>query len=410
MNIKITQLPSGLTILTDTMPDIASATLGLFVGVGTRFETAAQGGLSHLLEHMFFKGTTTRPAKLLNQTIENVGGSLNAYTSREQTAYHARVLGADVPLALELLADMRLNSTFRADDLAREKSVIASEIGEAYDAPDDWVFDLFQLTAYADQPLGRPVLGTVDTLEGISPDDLRAYVGTHYLSGNTVLAAAGAVDHAQLVALAQQHLAALPQQQQPEATPARYTGGTAVEARDTEQLHIALGHRGVTYSHKLFQAQALFAMSLGGGSSSRLFHEVREERAMAYSVSAFIQPFADDAVLNIYIAADPAKGAEALKISLEQLHTLAETMSEAELERAKALTRAGLLMGLESSESRAERLAGHWYQYGRIIPVEETLASLNAVTLQDIRTYASLVLASPVTRTAVGPVDTLGWT
>ncbi len=409
MKPEITTLPSGLRIVTDPMPDVASASIGLWFGVGTRFEKANEGGLSHLLEHMFFKGTRNRNAQMLNQSIENVGGALNAYTSREQTAYHARILAEDAPLALELLADMMLHSKFDEGDLGREKSVIAAEIGEAYDAPDDWIFDLLQLTAYPDQPLGLPVLGNEKSLETITRQQLIQYVKTNYRASRCILAGAGALKHAEVVALAEKLFSPLEAGEPDNMTAARYIGGSVAEARDIEQLHLCIGHRGVTYGHELFHAQTLFTMALGGGTSSRLFHQIREERALAYTVSAFIQPFIDDGLLVIYLAADPERANEAYDIAMRELQTLGSNMTQEELDRARALTRASLLMGLESTENRAERLAAQLLQYNRLIPLEETLAALASVTLADIKRYADLMLASPLTRVAVGPTEDLSW-
>lgn len=409
MKQQITTLPSGLHIITDFMPDVASASIGLWFGVGTRYEKPHEGGLSHLLEHMFFKGTEHRDAQILNQTIEAVGGSLNAYTSREQTAYHARILAEDVPLALELLSDMMLHSRFEEEELQREKSVIAAEIGEAYDAPDDWIFDLFQITAYPDQPLGRPILGKIKSLNGISREQLFGYVADYYRAGRCVLSGAGAVKHEEIVALAQKYLAGLPGGELKKPEPAHYRGGSVTEARAIEQLHMCLGHRGVTFGHELFHAQTLFIGALGGGTASRLFHEIREERALAYSVNAYMQPFQDEALLVIYCAADPDRAQDAYEIAIRELHSLGSNMTQAELDRARALSRANLLMGLESTENRADRQAGQLLYYGRTIPVQETLDALARVTLADIRRYADLMLDSPLTRAAVGPVEGLGW-
>lgn len=409
MKPEITTLPSGLRVVTDTMPDVASASIGLWFGVGTRFEKAGEGGLSHLLEHMFFKGTSNRTAQTLNQSIEDVGGALNAYTSREQTAYHARILAEDAPLALELLSDMMLNSKFDEGDLQREKSVIAAEIGEAYDAPDDWVFDLLQLTAYPDQPLGLPVLGNEKTLEQISRPQLMDYVKANYRADRCILAGAGALKHADVVALAERHFTDIAAGQPGSMQPASYKGGSVTEDRDIEQLHMCLAHRGVTYGHQLFYAQNLFSVALGGGTSSRLFHEIREERALAYSVSAFVQPFLDDALLVIYMAAEPERASEACAVAMRELHSLGHNMTQAELDRARALSRANLLMGLESTENRAERLAVQLLQYNRLISPDETLDALAHVTLDDIKCYADLMLASTPTRVAVGPMRDLIW-
>jgi predicted Zn-dependent peptidase len=407
MSVKVSHLPSGLTIISDSMPDVASISMGLWFGVGTRFETPTQAGLSHLLEHMFFKGSITRDAKTLNRAIENVGGSLNAYTTREQTAYTGRVLSADLPLATELLADMLLQPKLDPGDIEKEKSVIAQEIGEAYDAPDDWIFDLFHLTAYPDQPLGQPVLGSPETLAGITDSVLRDYIATHYRAQRCVLAAAGALEHQQLVKLAEQHFARLPPGDPVACAPAHYRGGDALENRDIEQLHLCFGLEAVPATHPLFHAQALFSLALGGGTSSRLFHEVREERALAYSVSAFTSPYQECGLFMIYAAADPARAQEASNLILHETTTLAKTITAEELERSKALARASLLMELESTSARAERAAHTWLTHSRIISTQDILSKIEAVTLADIAAISAKLLASPLTRTAVGPVAAL---
>ena len=400
---QITRLPSGLVVVSDFMPDAASVSLGLWFGVGTRHEAAPENGLSHLLEHMFFKGTRSRDARTLNQTIEAVGGSLNAYTAREQTAYQARVLPEDVPLALELLADILLNSRFDTDDLSREKDVISAEIGEAFDAPDDWVFDLFQMTAWPDQPLGRPVLGSIPSLRSLGRQSLLDYIAIHYRAGRCVLSAAGAIAHDELVVQAERLFATLADGAGPTAVPALYRGGTRLESREIEQQHLCYGLRGVGFTHPLFYAQTLFATALGGGTSSRLYHEIREERGLAYSVSSFAMPFADDGLLATYMATDPERADEAVSAMLAQIDSLCTNPGQSELNRARALTRAGLLMSLESTESRAERMATQWLTHGRLISIDETLAAVQNVTLGEMAAYAAWLRQHPATCTALGP-------
>jgi predicted Zn-dependent peptidase len=407
MSLQKTTLPSGLTVITDSMPDVASVSLGLWFNVGTRHESLQQTGLSHLLEHMFFKGTLARDAKTMNRTIEAVGGSLNAYTAREQTAYTARVLAADVPLALELIAEMMLQPRFDVSDLEKEKSVIAQEIGEAYDAPDDWIFDLFHTTAYPGQALGMPTLGTTQSLAPLKAADLRSYVASHYNAPRAVLAAAGAVDHGVLVELVKKHLATLPTAKGTPIQPAMYKGGDALEDRDIEQLHLCFGLEGVGITEPHFIAQTLFALMLGGGTSSRLFHEVREERALAYSVSAFSSPYQDTSQLLIYAAADPERAQEASALILKETAALAAAPSTEELDRAKAQAIASLLMELESTGARAERVAMSHLQHGRVISTDELRQKIQRVTPADIITAAQLLLKKPLTRTAVGPIAAL---
>lgn len=407
MSVHLTTLPSGLRIVTDTMPELATVSLGLWFGVGTRHEPAHLGGLSHMLEHMFFKGTATRDVRTLNRTIEDVGGYLNAYTSREQTAYHVRVLAEHVPLAMELLADILLQSRFDPADIEREKSVIAQEIGEAYDTPDDHVFDLFQSACYKDQPLGQPVLGEVETLAPVRRDDLLAHIASYYHTGNAVLSAAGAVDHNALVALAERYFSSLPQGKINPPPPARFTGSEVLENREIEQLHICLGLPGVSYHHPDYNTQNLLAMALGGGASSRLYHELREEKGLAYSISAGPTVFTDSGLVMIYAACDPTRAGEAIPAALDQLKQLIADIDDAELARAKALVRAGLLMDIESPMARAERMAGQLLILGKLVTVEDSLALMNKVTVADIKAFGAKLQRGPLARAAVGPLEAL---
>lgn len=407
MSVRLTTLSSGLRIVTDTMPELATISLGLWFGVGTRHEPQHLGGLSHMLEHMFFKGTATRDVKTLNRTIEDVGGYLNAYTSREQTAYHVRALAEHTPLAMELLSDLMLHSRFDPTDIEREKSVIAQEIGEAYDTPDDRVFDIFQSACYKDQPLGQPVLGEVETLAPVTRADLIAHIATFYRAGNAVLAAAGAIDHDALVALAETYLKDLPSGTIDVPVAAVFTGTEVLEPREIEQLHICLGLPGVAYNHPDYSTQTLLATALGGGASSRLHHELREERGLTYSISAGPMSFADSGLVMIYAACDPARAGEAVPAAIDQLKLLITEIDAPELARAKALVRAGLLMDLESPMARAERMAGQLLTLGKMITVGDSLAMLDAVTLDDIKRFGHHLLQGPLARAAVGPLETL---
>ena len=407
MQPRLTTLPSGLRVVTDAMPDTAAASVGFFTGVGTRFEEMNQAGLSHLLEHMFFKGTKTLDAKTMNRLIEDVGGSLNAWTARDQTAYYASVLGEDVPLALDLLADMMLNPRFDADDLEREKHVIAQEIGEAKDTPGDLIFDVFQSAAWPDQPLGLPVLGEEQTLEGITRQHLLDYVASHYRAESCLLIAAGAVDHEAVAQQAEKLFAALPSGAAPAPVRAVYRGGEISVVREHEQLHLCLGLRGSSSRSADLHAEMLFATALGGGTSSRLFHEVREARGLAYSVSASLTPYEDDGILSIYTACDPERAELALEVITRETAALVHSITAEELARAKALLRAGLLMEMDSSSSRAIRLASSLFTHGRIMPVAETLEKIAMVTLEDVRRVGARLLASPLTRATVGPAEAL---
>lgn len=405
---RLTTLPSGLRIATDAMTDVSGVSLGFYVGVGSRHEDRAQGGISHLLEHMFFKGTETRDVQTLNRAIESVGGYLSAYTSRDQTAFYTKVLREDVPLALDLLADMMHHPRFDPVDLAREKDVVAQEMGEATDAPDDLVNDLLQEAAWPGQPLGAPILGRPDSLEPLTRDDLLGYVHTHYRAGQCVLAAAGAVDHDALVREAERLFSFLPAGRAADPVPAHYAGGEARTARaHQEQLHLSFGLPGVGVHDPAYMAQMLFAIALGGGTSSRLFHEVREVRGLAYSISASVSPYADGGLFSIYAACDPDRAGEAVPVILHELRALGTTLTEEELARAKALIRATLLMEMESTAARAERLASHLLTHNRLVPLEETLARLHAVTREDMARFSATLLEGTLSRAAVGPLEAL---
>ena len=405
---KISTLSNGLRVATDTMPEAFSVNLGFYLDVGARHEQAHENGLTHLLEHMVFKGTHSRDVRAINKAIDDVGGSLGAYTARDEVSYYAQVLPENIALALDLISDMMFEPKFDADDLEKEKSVIAQEIGESLDAPDDHIFDLLQDKAWPDQPLGRPILGTVETLKPVTPEQLRSYFNRFLKAESCVLVAAGAVDHERFVREAETYFSRLAAGKADPHLPARYIGGSALAVRDQqEQMHLCYGLEGVGVHHPDYYAQGIFATILGGGVSSRLYHEVREERGLAYSVGAGQSPYADTALLSIYAACDPARAREASAVILDETRRLVETLTEEEFKRAKAMIRAGILMGSEDSDERSSRLAAQLLTHQRIIPLEEGLQRYADVTLQNVRDYAQRLLASPLSRAAVGADRTL---
>src|SRR3990167_1654439 len=315
MTVRITTLENGLRVITDNIPGVATATLGLWVQVGARYEPAALNGISHFLEHMAFKGTATRTAKQIAEEIENVGGHLNAYTSRENTAYHARVLAADVPLALELIADIIQNSTFEEQEVARERNVILQEIGQTLDTPDDIIFDYFQEIAFPNQPLGRSILGKPAIVEKISGDDLRNYINQEYTASRMVFAAAGAVTHDQIVDLCQKHFVKLPTHPTKDYEKAMYKGGNFFEKKELEQVHLLVGFESCPYGHPAYFPFAVFSNLLGGGMSSRLFQEVREKRGLVYSISCFNSVFRDTGIFGIYAGTSEEKVSELIPVT-----------------------------------------------------------------------------------------------
>jgi len=408
MTVRITKLDNGLTVATDATPQLKSAALGIWVNVGARHEPAELNGVSHMLEHMAFKGTKRRSARGIAEEIEAVGGHLNAYTSREHTAYVARVLSADVPLAVDLISDILQHSVFDQTELERERAVILQEIGQALDTPDDLVFDNLQEIAYPSQALGRTILGTPERVRGFRRDDLASYMSANYRGPTMILAAAGGVDHDALVDLARTHLGGLSDGATSAHEPARYVGGDHRVVRDLEQVHLLLGFDGVTYDDPDFYAAQVYATLLGGGMSSRLFQEVREVRGLAYSIYAFAASYVDTGLFGVYVGTGEAEAAEIVPVIAEELAKPVTDVSDDEVARARAQHKAGTLMSLESSSSRVEQLARQLLIFGRPIPLDEVVAKIDQVDTAAIRRVAKRVVESSTpSLAAIGPLSRL---
>ena len=385
MSVEVTRLPSGLAVITDSMPHLESASLGVWIGAGSRDERPDEHGISHLLEHMAFKGTKRRTARQIAETIEAVGGDLNAATSVESTGYFARVLKADVPLALDVLSDILSEPTFDPEELKREQNVIVQEIGATEDAPDDLVFDRLQEIAFPDQPVGRSILGTPETVRSFTAARLRAYLTRNYRGPDMIVAAAGAVTHQQVVAEAEKRFASFAGPAGPAPEAATFAGGTRVETRDLEQVHIAMALHGVPVKDTSLHSLQVFTNVLGGGMSSRLFQEVRENRGLCYTIHAFHMPYSDIGMFGLYAGTDETDAPELMRVVIDQIGNATDTLTEAEVNRAKAQMKAGLLMALESSEARIGQLARQMLAYGRPIPLEEIVAKVDAVTVESAR-------------------------
>ncbi|MFO1184336.1 MAG: pitrilysin family protein [Bauldia sp.] len=408
MSVRTTRLPSGLTVVSHDMADLESAALGVWIKAGSRSEEEHEHGIAHLLEHMAFKGTRNRTAIDIAEEIEAVGGELNAATSVETTSYYARVLKADVPLAVDILSDILRNSLFDRQELAKEKEVIVQEIGAAEDTPDDKVYDLFNEAAFPGQPIGRPILGTEHTVRAFRPEGIMAYLERHYTGPEMVVSAAGAVDHDALVALVEKGFSGIATQRAPRVVPAAYRGGEVRETRDLQEAQIVLGFEGRPYHADDFYATQMLAAVLGGGMSSRLFQEVREKRGLCYSIYAFHWSFADSGLMAISAATGEGKVADLMPVILGELERAAGDISEKELARARAQMRAGLLMALESPSARAGQLARQLQLYGRPLELHEIVERIDSVDVAAVRRVAQEILtqASP-TIAAIGPVDKL---
>ncbi len=388
MSPRITTLENGFRIVTEAMPGLASAAVGVWIDAGARNEAAEENGIAHFLEHMAFKGTARRSALRIAEEIEDVGGYINAYTSREATAYYARVLGADVPLAIDVVADIVRNQLLEPREIETERGVILQEIGQALDTPDDIIFDWLQETAYPDQPLGRPILGPADCVRRFSREDLARFVATQYGPGQMILAAAGAVDHDHIVTLASAQFGDMPARDPVPVAGARFCAGERRVERELEQAHVALAFEAPDCrSDRLYTAQ-IMATALGGSMSSRLFQKLREERGLCYTIFAQAGAYADTGMTTIYAGTGGADVAQLTQTIIDEIRRAGDDMSEAEVARARAQLRAGLLMGLESPSSRAERLARLTAIWGRVPDVAEAVAKVDAVTTADVRDAA----------------------
>lgn len=408
MSVNLTVLDNGLRVVSDVMEHLESASIGVWVDAGARNETIDMHGVAHLLEHMAFKGTERRSARAIAEEIEAVGGHLNAYTGREHTAYFARVLKDDVPLALDILADILQHSLFDETELARERAVVIQEIGQAQDTPDDIVFDHLQETAYPDQPIGRSILGTVDGIAKMTRSSLAGFMGRHYRAPQMVLAGAGALSHDDLVGLAAEAFAELPSADREPLPPARYRGGDFRQARDLEQVHLTLALPGVTYDDPDFYALQVMATVLGGGMSSRLFQEVRESRGLCYSVFAFASSFVDDGMFGIYAGTGEREVGELVPVICDEFLKLAEDAEETEVARARTQLKAGILMSLESSSARTEQLGRQMLIYGRPLAIDELVARIDAVDADAVRRVTRRIAhAGPPTVAALGPIGGL---
>ncbi len=411
MSISCTTLPNGIRIVTDTLAGAESIALGVWVGVGTRHEDMAQNGVAHMLEHMLFKGTEKRTAKDISEVIEDAGGHMNAYTGREMTAYYIHILKDHTDLALDVLSDMLQNATFPEDELERERAVILQEIHMYEDTPDDVVFERAQMAAFPNQALGASGLGTIDIVQKLGRDDLKNYIASRYSCDRIVLSAAGAVDHDAFVKkVAELFTHFSPANTSgiiPGLSPALYNPSPSLVDKDTEQAHLVIGFQGIKHTDVRYSAARILSSVLGGGTSSRLWQEIREKRGLVYSISSFRESYSDSGQFGVYAGSSPENLPEMVPIIFDEIVKMKQGITEQELTRAKTQIISGARMGREKVMTRVDQQGRHMLTYGTPFDIQELIASVNAVTLDDVKTLANEIFTSPLLVSAVGQLDKL---
>ncbi len=404
MSLKITTLANGLRIVTESMLEMQSASVGIWVMAGGRHETVEQNGIAHFLEHMAFKGTTRRTALQIAEEIEDVGGYINAYTSKEMTAYYARCLSGDVALALDVISDIVLHPIFDPKEIETERHVILQEIGQALDTPDDIIFDWLQEASYPDQPFGRTILGPAERVESFTAADLRAFVSQHYAPNRMILSAAGGVNHDDIVAQAIEIFGKITAKDDTTFDPAHFSGIERREVKKLEQAHFAMSFNAPGYRHPDVYTAQVYATAMGGGMSSRLFQKVREEHGLCYTIFAQSGAYEDTGSITLYAGTSKEKLGQLAELTIDELKRAGQDMSDAEVARAKAQLKAGLLMGLEGPSNRAERNARLLSVWGRVADPAEAVARIDAVTTEDVRRFARELTQADAAMALYGPV------
>ena len=413
--VRRTDLPGGLRVVTEAIPTVRSVSFGIWVGVGSRDEAPKLAGSSHFLEHLLFKGTKRRTSLDISAEVEAVGGESNAFTAKEYTAYYARVLDTDIVVAVDVLCDMLTDSLISTGDVEVERGVILEEISMHDDDPGDIVHDVFTEALYGSHPLGRPVIGTIESITGMSREQIAGFYRRRYTPANMVVAAAGNLDHDRVVSLVGKafvdgrrkvDLAAPPAQPRPGGTVPVLAGAVALQTKDTEQAHVVLGTRGVHRQDDRRFALGVLNQALGGGMSSRLFQEIREKRGLAYSVYSYNSQYADAGVFGVYAGCAPSRMDEVLGLVREEMHRVAEQgLKDDEVARGKGMLKGATVLGLEDTGSRMTRIGKGELLYADVLSIDEMLERIEAVTPDDVRSVASDLLTQPMSLGVIGPFD-----
>ena len=404
---KVTTLDSGLRIVTQSMPGLETVAMGIWNSVGGRDELASVNGVAHFLEHMAFKGTTTRTSKQIAEAIENVGGDINAYTSTETTAYHVRLIAEDLPVGIDILTDILQNSTFAKEELEVERGVILQEIGRTLDSPDSKLFDQFQETAFPNQPIGRSLLGPKDIIKNISRNEIKDFMTSNYNPKKMVVSAAGKIDHDEFVDRISKACFNLPEGTTDNRVVANYIGGEYREEKDLEQIHLITCFKGIDLHHEDYYSLLVYNSLLGEGMSSKLFQEIREKRGLVYSISSFAFPFTDTGLFGIYAGTGEKQIEELIPVLCEEMKNSPNSISEKEINKGKAQLKAGLLMSRERADNRCRTAANQLLCFNRVIEPKEITKKINNVTKETVQRIATNILKTPLTIASIGPIKKL---
>jgi len=404
---QITTLDNGLRIVTQNMPGLETVSMGIWNFVGGRDEEENVNGVAHLLDHMAFKGTKTKSALQIAETIENVGGDINAYTSKEITAYYVKLLADDLPYGIDILTDILQNSTFQEDELNRERGVIIQEIGMYLDTPDDMIFDYWQDKAYPNQPMGRSILGKTDIIKNITRTQVKDFMNSHYNPKKMIISAAGKVDHSNFVKSIKKVCTNLPNGTRNNRVKANYNSGEYREEKKLEQIHLLLGFEGINYHNDDYYSLLVYSSLLGGGMSSRLFQEIREKRGLVYGISSFSTSYTDTGIFGIYCGTGENQITELIPVLCDQLNTSPTSVYEQEIARGKAQLKASLMMGRESAFRRCESAARQLLVFNRVIEPSEILNKIEKVNADSVKKIAQMIVSRPMTISSIGPIKKL---
>ena len=405
--LQISTLSNGLRIVTQNMPGLETVSMGIWNFVGGRDELSNINGVAHLLEHMAFKGTSTRSALQIAETIENVGGDINAYTSKEITAYYVKLISQDLSLGIEILTDILQNSSFAEEELNRERGVILQEIGMYLDTPDEMIFDYWQEKAYPDQPMGRSILGKSEIIKNITRDQVKDFMMSHYNPKKMIVSAAGKINHKEFVEQIANSCVNLPMGKKNNRQNSFYVSGEYREEKDLEQVHLLLGFQGIDYHHSDYYSLLVYSSLLGGGMSSRLFQEIREKRGLVYGISAFTSSYTDTGIFGIYAGTGEKEIKELIPVLCDELKNSPKSILENEIKRGKAQLKAGLMMGRESAFRRCESAARQLLVFNRVIDPTETIKLIDMVSKESVEKIANQIVSGPVTISSIGPIRKL---